>query len=404
MPASIPASPSINQVITVNGEKYIWSGQAWVKARPTTGSVLSVTTGPLSARPLVGSIGDMWVVRGETALPAANGISYVWDESASQWRDISTDDFLTFDNRYANVTYEDMDGDLFLPYPAAADMHAVTKLEVDRYFATFEPIIRGADSIVRESNGEYTYTITSTKEITVIGNMMIDLVIVGGGGGGGDWAGGGGGAGGVIQSLNRQVLSGVYGISIGGGGNGAGAGSGGNGGLGGSSNAFGLVANGGGGGGGGYNPDNGQNGGSGGGGGRGLQSSGGAGTSGQGNNGAGGGNTIGGGGGGAGSAGASGNADRGRGGQGINVFGRLVAAGGGGGYDVNVHQSAGGTYVSNGGSGSAGGNGGWTFKGIDAPANTGHGGGGGGRLTATGGTGGGSGGSGIVIIRQKVIP
>jgi hypothetical protein len=238
-------------------------------------------------------------------------------------------------------------------------------------------------------------TNTSAGSLTLNLGLFVDYLIVAGGGGGGGDNGGGGGGGGVISSINHEISSSTYAVSVGAGGTGGAINRRGS--NGGNSSIFGKTADGGGGGGGGETGQTPQSGGSGGGAdGETSSKTGLKGIAGQGTKGGNGSTGGAGGGGGAGGIGLNGNGvNGGAGGPGftstITGTATAYAGGGGGASDNGVNfNSAGGT--GGGGAGKPG-------SGDNGIANTGGGGGGGG-FNGTNAQGG-NGGSGIVIVRYE---
>jgi hypothetical protein len=80
-----------------------------------------------------------------------------------------------------------------------------------RFFAT--------GGVITESNGYKIHTFTSTSSLVVIGQKLIEYLVVGGGGAGGpSGAGGGGGGAGGFRTGTFTALNGSYSVVIGGGG------------------------------------------------------------------------------------------------------------------------------------------------------------------------------------------
>jgi hypothetical protein len=247
-------------------------------------------------------------------------------------------------------------------------------------------------------------TINPIPPTAVLGNGLVEYLVVGGGGGGGhDGAGGGGG--GQVKTGNVSLAAGTYSITIGAGGansttTGGQAGDGGT-----TTLNFPTAISSIGGGGGGSKQANGRPGANGGGGGHNASAinTGGAGTTGGfsgGTNGATG-NTSGGGGGGGGAAGAGTNGPAGNGGPGVasNISGATAHYGGGGGG--GSHNAA-GTGIGGIGGGGTGGRGlGSNVLATAGTANTGGGGGGAGEAGSNPGK---AGGSGVVFVRYLGTP
>ena len=242
-------------------------------------------------------------------------------------------------------------------------------------------------------SGGYTiHTFTSSGTFTpILGDGVVEYLVVAGGGGGGRTDGGGGGAGGFKTDTDYAVLADIaYTITIGGGG--AGSSSGTSIGTQGSNSIFNDITSTGGGGGASFQSVNGGSGGSGGGA-SGSGGSVGTGIVGQGTNGGNGAASAGGGGGGHTASGSNAIANTGgHGGAGTSssISGSSVAYAGGGGGGDNT-----GTIGGNAGTGGGGTGGGSTVAPTNGTINTG--GGGGGKGDA--GSNGGNGGSGIVIVR-----
>ncbi len=247
-------------------------------------------------------------------------------------------------------------------------------------------------------------TINPIPPTAVLGNGLVEYLVVGGGGGGGhDGAGGGGG--GQVKTGSITLAAGNYPVTIGAGGAN-------------STTTGGQAADGGtttlsfptaissiGGGGGGSKQANGRPGANGGGGGHNASAinTGGAGTTGGFSGGTNGvsGNTSGGGGGGGGAAGAGTNGPAGNGGPGVasNITGATAHYGGGGGG--GSHNAA-GTGIGGIGGGGTGGRGmGSNVLATAGTANTGGGGGGAGEASTNPGK---AGGSGVVIVRYLGTP
>lgn len=133
-----PASPAIGDLWfdSLNAVMFVWyddgtdsdwidvsgfSGGGTVKSVNGIGpdglgnvavALTSVTTGVLSARPLVANQGDVYVVSGDPT-PANNGITFI-RTSTGTWAEIGSAGLAANDARYVNVTGDTMTGDLFI--------------------------------------------------------------------------------------------------------------------------------------------------------------------------------------------------------------------------------------------------------------------------------------------------